>query len=67
MFKKTDSEIKELFGEAQTRKDIANLLEIDEKSLRYYLFVIRPENMYRSFSISKKNGGSRQINAPLKK
>ena len=32
MFKKTDSEIKELFGEAQTRKDIANLLEIDEKS-----------------------------------
>ena len=67
MFKRTDNEIIELFSKAQTRKDIADLLEIDEKSLRYYLFVVRPENMYNSFSISKKNGESRQINAPINK
>lgn len=31
------------------------------------MFVLRPENMYRSFFISKKNGGTRQIFAPSKK
>lgn len=67
MFKRTENEIKELFGKAKTRKDIADLLEIEEKSLKYYLFVKRPENMYRAFSIPKKHGGSRQINAPSKK
>lgn len=66
MFKKTDSEIIELLSKAKTRKDISDLLEIEEKSLRYFLFVKRPENMYSSFSIQKKNGGTRQINAPCK-
>lgn len=67
MFKRSDNEIKELFSIAKTRTDIADMLEIDEKSLRYFLFVLRPENMYRSFFISKKNGGTRQIFAPSKK
>ena len=47
MFKKTDEEIIKAFDNAKTREDIANLLEINERSLRYLLFVIRPENMYK--------------------
>lgn len=33
MFKRSDAEIKELFYKLQTRKDIANILEIEEKYL----------------------------------
>lgn len=36
MFKRSDNEIKELFSIAKTRTDIADMLEIDEKSLRYF-------------------------------
>lgn len=67
MFKKTDEELIKAFDNAKTRQDIADLLEIKEKSLRYFLFVIKPENMYSSFTIPKKRGGKRQIFAPSKK
>ena len=40
MFKKTDEELIKAFDNAKTRQDIADLLEIKEKSLRYFLFVI---------------------------
>ena len=67
MFKKTDEDLIKAFDNAKTRQDIADLLEIKEKSLRYFLFVIKPENMYNSFTIPKKRGGRRQIFAPSKK
>ena len=67
MFKKTDEELIKAFDNAKTRQDIADLLEIKEKSLRYFLFVVKPENMYSSFTIPKKRGGKRQIFAPSKK
>ena len=67
MFKKTDEEIIKAFDNAKTREDIANLLEINERSLRYLLFVIRPENMYKSFTIPKRRGGVREIHAPIRK
>lgn len=59
-------EIKELFPKLQTRHDVARILEIKESSLRYFLFKRRPENMYRTFSIKKRNGSDRQISAPQK-
>lgn len=65
MFKRTDEKLVELFDKAKTRNDIANLLEIEEKSLRYFLFVKRPENLYTYFEIPKKHGGIRQIYAPM--
>ena len=59
-------EIKELFPKLQTRRDVAKILEIKESSLRYCLFKRRPENMYSTFSIKKRNGSDRQISAPQK-
>lgn len=54
------------FFEAKTRDDIAELLGIKEKSLRYFLYKRRPENMYKTFEVKKKSGASRKISAPQK-
>jgi S1-C subfamily serine protease len=59
-------EIKELFPKLKTRHDVAGILEIKETSLRYFLYKRRPENMYCTFSIKKRNGSDRQISAPQK-
>lgn len=59
-------EIKQKFLELETREDVANLLEIPERSLRYFLYKRRPENMYYSFEIPKKDGSKREISAPSK-
>ena len=48
----------------KTRKDVANLLDISDRSLRYFLYKRRPENMYHSFDIPKKDGSKRTISAP---
>lgn len=61
-------DIKKAFLELKTREDVANLLGIEDRSLRYFLYKVRPENMYKSFKISKANSkDGRQINAPNKK
>lgn len=54
------------FFVAKTREDVAKLLGIQEKSLRYFLYKRRPENMYTTFEMPKKNGKSRTISAPQK-
>lgn len=64
VFKASNEELIEKFSNLITRKDVADLLEISEKGLIYYLYRIRPENMYKSFIIPKKAGGFREINAP---
>ena len=38
--------IKEKFLELKTREDVAELLGIEDRSLRYFLYAIRPDNMY---------------------
>ena len=50
----------------KTRKELANILNISEKKLTYILYVKKIDNMYRTFSIPKKNGETREINAPEK-
>ena len=57
---------KQMFFTMETREDVADVLGIKEKSLRYFLFKRRPENMYHSFEIPKKSGGFRKISAPDK-
>lgn len=57
-------EIKKKFLALKTRQDVADILEIKEKSLRYFLYAIKPDNMYSGFNIEKKSGGERHINAP---
>ncbi len=59
--------IKDEFLSLRTRQDVADLLGIKEKSLRYFLYAIRPDNMYSQFVIKKKNGDDRYINAPDEK
>lgn len=54
----------EAFYNLKCRNDIANLLGISDKSLRYFLYGRRPENLYTEFDIKKKNGNTRRIAAP---
>lgn len=67
IFKKTDENLRQEFHTLSTRMDVANILEIDEKSLRYFLYVIKPDNMYNTFKIPKKSGSFREINSPIDK
>lgn len=59
-------DIKQRFLELETRKDVAALLGIPERSLRFFLYKRRPENMYFTFEIPKKDGSKREISAPKK-
>lgn len=63
----TNDEIKTKFLALKTRADVADLLEIKEKSLRYFLYAVKPDNMYYDFKIKKKNGEDRHIHAPDKR
>ena len=54
------------FGQLKTREDVASILGIKERSLRYFLFKRRPERLYTKFTIAKRNGKTRQISAPCK-
>ena len=58
--------IRAAFFSMQTRQDVANLLEIKERSLRFFLYKRRPENMYCTFEVPKRNGDKRKISAPNK-
>ena len=44
--------------------DVASLLGVSVKKLRYLLFVRPEKSRYLSFTISKRRGGQRQIKAP---
>ncbi len=59
--------VKVQFLALQSREDVANILGIKEKSLRYFLYGIKTDNMYTEFTIQKKGGGQRNICAPNKK
>lgn len=58
--------IKESFLKLETREDVACILGIPERSLRYFLYKKRPENMYHIFKVPKKDGTTREISAPDK-
>lgn len=52
------------FFRIETRTELAELLEIKPRNLTYILYVKGTENCYNSFTIPKKNGGERKIDAP---
>lgn len=64
MFERSDEDIEKYFYKLATREDIANILEIKEKSLRYFLYSKEQKNKYKKFKIKKKNGSERIIYAP---
>lgn len=49
--------------EIQSRQDLADLLNISLQKLTYILYVKHPEQYYQSFTIPKKTGGVRTIDA----
>ena len=59
-------EVMQDFYKMKTRGDVARLLGIREISLRYFLYKKRPENMYYTFSVAKKDGTRREIASPDK-
>ena len=66
MFKEGNEKLKAKFYNLSNRSSVAGMLEIPEKSLRYFLYAKKPENLYCSFTVPKKNGKPREINAPNK-
>ena len=60
------NDIKQNFLKLKTREDVAELLGIKERSLRYFLYKRRPENMYHTFELRKRDGTFRTISAPNK-
>ena len=50
-----------------TRKDVADLLGVDYKRLCFLLYVKKTDRCYIEYSIPKRRGGSRKINAPILK
>jgi len=57
-------ELRTAFFQLESRQDIARLLDITEKQLIYYLYIIPENRRYNQFEIPKKSGGSREILAP---
>ena len=47
--KEDTQQIKEKFMKLVTRQDVAELLGIKDKSLRYFLYGIKTDNMYYEF------------------
>jgi len=64
IFKRSDEEIRDLFFKLKSRQDVANILEIKDKSLRYFLYVKRPENQYKRIVLKKRDGSDRIIYSP---
>ncbi|MBE7707781.1 MAG: hypothetical protein E7Z88_03625 [Cyanobacteria bacterium SIG27] len=64
--KRKPKDIIEKFKALSSREDVADLLEISDKQLRYYLYSLSDTEKYTKFNIPKKNGGSRDITAPIK-
>lgn len=58
-------EIRERFQSLQTRKDVADLLEVSDRGLRQLLYALPKESLYTSFRIPKKTGAFRVIEAPI--
>ena len=53
------------FNEIQNRNQLANFLGLRTQTFTYILYKLDKEELYNTFSIPKKNGGTRIINAPI--
>jgi RNA-directed DNA polymerase len=62
--RRPDTEIVARFRSLGTRRDVADLLEIEDGYLRRILYLRREQDAYRTFTIRKKRGGTRVIAAP---
>ena len=58
-------ELKRKFSSLQNRDNIAELLDIDSKTLIYHLYRVPENTKYKTFEIPKSHGGTRTISAPI--
>ncbi len=58
-------ELREKFSLIRDRSHIAELLDIDIKTLIYHLYRVPEEEKYKTFEIPKSFGGTRTISAPI--
>jgi len=56
--------IKSMFRELKTTADVAALLEVSEDQLTYAIWRMPVATRYKTWSIPKRNGGTRKIDAP---
>lgn len=61
--KATEEEIIHKFNSLQTKEDVANLLEVSVKDLIYLIYRNKSNN-YKQITLTKKNGGLREIHSP---
>ena len=59
----SNDEIKQLLGGLESRQDVATLLDVTDRQLRYLLYSPRYKK-YEKFEIKKKTGGVRLIYSP---
>lgn len=53
--------------EVNTKNDLADYIGVSVRTLTYILYGAGPDNLYTTFEIPKKAGGTRQISAPAQK
>ena len=53
------------FNELKDKREVALALGIEYRELTYILYGRKVENLYTTFEIPKKNGGTRIIDAPI--
>lgn len=56
-----DETLRRAFHALTTRDDVARLLELDPRLLRFYLYKAK---VYRIFDVPKRSGGLRRISSP---
>jgi RNA-directed DNA polymerase len=62
----SNEDLREQFFALRTPEDVAKLLDIEYSHLVYHLYVEkRLKQRYKTFSISKRSGGTRKITAPI--
>ena len=48
-----------------TREEFAKGFDVPLKNLTYVLYILNTDRLYHTFTIPKKHGGEREINAPI--
>ena len=61
---KTSNELVESFRGLKTPKDVSALLEVTHRDFNYWIYRTPESKRYITFSIDKKSGGRRRIDAP---
>jgi RNA-directed DNA polymerase len=62
---KPSHELRDGFLKLHNRDGVAQLLEMTTGQLNFHLYVLPSEKKYKSFSIPKRSGGTREISAPV--